>query len=217
MKYLSPFILLILTVLPGSATTVDFEAQAAGRGGSLTGTPDSPLTIGSATFTGGELLNGEVGLNADGTGVYATQGLFGSGETNPLVIAFTTPVQDLTLWLLNGDDTRSYTISDNLGDSITKSLPSAGALGEATLSLVGSGITSVEITSANTDAWDFAIDNVTYTLVTETPEPASLLLAGAGITLLAMFNRKRFQLKRQYSISRTNSLKSPAFTSDTAQ
>jgi hypothetical protein len=70
--------------LPVGATVIDFEAQAADRGGDLTGIPDSPLTIGIATFTGGELLRGEVGLNADPTGVYASEGLFGSGETNPL-------------------------------------------------------------------------------------------------------------------------------------
>ena len=42
--------------VPASASTIDFEAQAAGSGGNLTGIPDSPLTIGIATFTGGELL-----------------------------------------------------------------------------------------------------------------------------------------------------------------
>jgi hypothetical protein len=35
---------------PANATVIDFEAQAAGRGGSFTGIPDSPLTIGIATF-----------------------------------------------------------------------------------------------------------------------------------------------------------------------
>jgi hypothetical protein len=67
-----------------TASVINFNTQAADRGGNLTGIPDSPLPIGMATFSGGELLNAEVGLNVDQTGVYATQGLFGSGETNPL-------------------------------------------------------------------------------------------------------------------------------------
>jgi hypothetical protein len=97
---------------PPAATVIDFEAQAAGRGGNLTGVPDSPLTIGIATFTGGELLNAEIGVNADQTGVYATEGLFGSRETNPLVITFALPIDGFSVFAANGDDTRNYTLSD---------------------------------------------------------------------------------------------------------
>ncbi|MBV9082862.1 MAG: hypothetical protein JOZ62_09315, partial [Acidobacteriaceae bacterium] len=129
-------------VTPAMATVINFDAQAADRGGNLTGIPDSPLTIGIATFSGGELLNAEVGLNADRTGVYATQGLFGSGETNPVMITFASPIEEFSIFVANGDDVRNYTLSDNLGDSITKSLPSAGALGAASFSLPGSGITT---------------------------------------------------------------------------
>ena len=122
-------------ITPAMATVINFDAQAADRGGNLTGIPDSPLTIGIATFSGGELLNAEVGLNADQTGVYATQGLFGSGETNPVMITFASPIEGFSIFVANGDDARSYAVSDNLGDSITKSLPSAGALGAAIFSL----------------------------------------------------------------------------------
>ena len=87
-------LLLRLASAPASASVIDFEAQAANRGGNLTGIPDSPLTIGIATFTGGELRSGLINLRADETGVYASEGLFGSGETNPLVITFATPVSD---------------------------------------------------------------------------------------------------------------------------
>ena len=185
MKYLSlSFIFLSLLAIHGTASTIDFEAQAVGRGGSLTGIPDSPLTIGTATFTGGELLNAEVGLNADQTGIYASQGLFGSGETNPLTITFAAPVSDLSVLVLNGDDVRNYTVSDNLGDSIATSLPSTGSLGAATFSLPGNGLTSVQITSANTDGWDFAIDNLSFTQTVATPEPGSILLLAAGLALL---------------------------------
>jgi hypothetical protein len=179
-------------VIPVSATTIDFESPAAGRGGNLTGIPDSPLVIGIATLTGGELLNAEVGLNADQTGVYASQGLFGSGETNPVVLTFASPVSGFSIFVANGDDVRSYTVSDNLGDSVAMSLASAGGFGAGTFSLAGNGITTVKITSANADGWDFAIDNVVFTEATPVPEPRSLLLlAGGGLALFGCGYRWR--------------------------
>src|ERR1700733_7132564 len=113
-------VLLALAAAPPAMTEViDFESQTLMRGGNLTGISDSPLTIGSAVFTGGELLNGEVGLNADQTGVYASEGLFGSGDTNPLVITFSSPVSGFSIYVVNDDAAQSYTVSDNLGDSVT--------------------------------------------------------------------------------------------------
>src|SRR5215471_14468407 len=91
-------LLLTLAAAPASASVIDFEAQAANRGGNLTGIPDSPLTIGIATFTGGELRDGLINLPVDETGVYASEGLFGSGETNPLLIVFATPVRIPMKW-----------------------------------------------------------------------------------------------------------------------
>jgi hypothetical protein len=181
-------IALVAGVAPAAATVIDFEAT--GRGGNLTGIPDSPLTIGIGTFTGGELVNAEVGLNADQNSVYAAQGIFGSGETNPLVITFASPVDGFSVFVANGDDTRSYTVPDNPGDSITKSLPSAGALDAGTLSLPAKGITTVSIASANTDGWHFAIDNVSFTSATSVPEPGSLFVVGAGAILLRCVERK---------------------------
>jgi hypothetical protein len=190
---------LAVAAAPATATVINLDAQAAGSGRNLTGIPDSPLTVGMATFTGGELREGEVGLNADQTGVYATQGLFGSGETNPLTITFASPVNDFSLFVANGDDVRSYTVSDNLGDSIKKSLPSAGSLGAGTFSLPGNGLTTVFVTSANTDAWDFAIDNVRFSAITSTPETNSLLLLSSALAFLIAVagNRLRNQCLRQ--------------------
>src|SRR5215469_4966377 len=140
------FCLLLLAAAPAFASVVDFQAQAANHGGNLTGIPDSPLTIGIATFTGGELRDGLINFPADETGVYASEGLFGSGETNPLVIAFATPVQGFSLLVANGDSqNQSYTVSDNLGDSVSVTLGLSGGLNNAakTVALSGSGITTV--------------------------------------------------------------------------
>lgn len=184
------FCMLMLASAPAFASVVDFEAQAANHGGNLTGIPDSPLTIGTATFTGGELRDGLINFPADETGVYASEGLFGSGETNPLVIAFATPVDNFSVLVANGDSqNQTYTVSDNLGDSTTFMLALPGSLSNParTVSLSGNGITSVSITSANTDFWNFAIDDVSFTAV---PEPASGLLLAIGLVGLLGYSRR---------------------------
>jgi hypothetical protein len=184
-------LLLTLALAPASATVIDFEAQAANRGGNLTGIPDSPLTIGIATFTGGELRFGLINLPADETGVYVSEGLFGSGETNPLVITFATPVSDFSVLVANGDaQNQTYTVSDELGDSASVTLALSGSLNNAarTVALSGSDITTVSITSANVSFWNFAIDNVTFNAVPE-PMSVSLVLVGLGVTFCCTASR----------------------------
>jgi hypothetical protein len=181
-------IVLALVAAPAFATTIDFEAQAANAGGFLTGIPDSPLTVGPATFTGGELRGAEIGLLADQSGVYATQGVFGSGETNPLTIHFAVPIDGFSVYVANGDNTATYTLSDDAGDSISASLPSAGAGGVRIFSLPGIGIQTVEILSSNADGWNFAIDNVTFTAV---PEPVPALLSALGVSLIVWFAKRK--------------------------
>jgi hypothetical protein len=179
-------IVLALVVAPAFATTIDFEAQAANAGGFLTGIPDSPLTIGPASFTAGELRSAEIGLLADQSGVYATQGVFGSAETNPLTVHFAVPIDGFSVYVANGDNTATYTVSDDVGDLVTASLPSTGAAGARVFSLLGTGIHSVDISSSNGDGWNFAIDNVTFTA---TPEPAPIWLLAAGFLLVGWFRK----------------------------
>lgn len=181
-------LLTFLAVAPLSATVIDFEAEATNIGGSLTGIPDSPLTIGLATFTGGELRSDEIGLPADRTGLYATQGVFGSGETNPPTISFAAPIGGFSVFIANGDNTATYTISDDLGDSVSASLASAGAAGTRVFSLPAVDIRSIEITSSNADGWNFAIDNVVFTAI---PEPNPIWLVPVALSLLGCFRANR--------------------------
>jgi hypothetical protein len=185
MKRILTLTLLVAASLP--ATTIDFEAEAANAGGFLTGIPDSPLPVGLATFTGGELRSAEIGLAADQSGLYATQGVFGAGETNPLSIQFSVPVAGFSVYVANGDNTATYTVSDDLGDSISASLPSAGAGGARIFSLPGVGIRAVDISSSNADGWNFAIDNVAFVA---TPEPGPLALLLLGFLLVGCFARR---------------------------
>jgi hypothetical protein len=173
-------VLASVTLLPLSATVIDFEAQAINSGGNLTGIPDSPLKIGIATFSGGELRQAELAINADDTGVYASQGMFGSGETNPVIITFDSPVSGFSILVANGDIAQSYTVSDDLGDSETLALTSASNSGRAVFALSGTSISKVEIASANVTAWNFAIDSATFTPLTPAPEPQSLVLVGVS-------------------------------------
>jgi hypothetical protein len=186
MKRIFVLALFVAACLP--AATIDFEVQAANAGGFLTGIPDSPLAIGLATFTGGELRSAEIGLPADESGLYATQGVFGAGESNPLTIQFSLPVGGFSVYVANGDNTATYIVSDDLGDSISASLPSAGAGGARIFSLPGVGIRAVDISSSNTDGWNFAIDDVMFVA---TPEPGPGLLLLVGFSLLGYFVRRK--------------------------
>ncbi len=174
--------------LAAHADVVNFDAQASGASSFFNGTVNSPLTIGNATFTGGQLIKAESGASPDQTGVYATASLAG-GYTDPLHITFSSPVSGFSILVTNlVADT--FTVADNVGDSSSDAI---GADSQQTFSLAGSGITSVTISSANQANWDFAIDNVTFTpgTVAATPEPSSLALLGTGLAALARFGRRR--------------------------
>ena len=199
MKRILILLLAATALLP--AGTIDFEAEAANAGGFLTGIPDSPLSISGVTFTGGELRREEIGLLADQSGLYATQGVFGSGETNPLTILFSVPVSGFSINVLNGDNTATYTISNDLGDSISASLPSAGAGGAKIFSLPGVGIRRVDISSSNADGWNFAIDDV---ISVATPEPGAQLLLALGLLLLGYLAKRNSTAPRTMATPDSN-------------
>ncbi len=161
------------------AATIDFESQASAvfAPSAFDGGTDSPLKIGTATFTGGELLLQESG-GADQTGVYATESLFGAYK-NPLKIVFSLPVSGLSL-LLTNNIAGMFTVSDNRGATSTLTL---GLNASQTFMLPGSGITSVNVAETG-GVYDFAIDNVTFsTGGTVAPEPSSLILMGSGLVV----------------------------------
>jgi hypothetical protein len=149
-----------------SATTtlIDFET--------LTGpslfcpAAQSPLTIGVATFTGGTILDATANLPADQTTVYGTASFCVSpGYSNTLGISFSRPVSNFSVLVLNGETvTVSYTVTDDAGGSVTKSLVSNLSSGADTFTLPDAGITSVTIGRTTPSAfYDFFIDNVRFT------------------------------------------------------
>jgi hypothetical protein len=71
------------------------------------------------------------------------------------------------------------------------SLASVSDLAAATFSLPGDNLTTVYITSADANAWNVAIDNVTFTEATPAPEPAAPLLLGAGVIATISLYRKQ--------------------------
>jgi hypothetical protein len=146
------------------AVTIDFEAQGASAPSSFNNTLNSPLTIGLATFTGGQLLKNEFYTSsiADPTAVYATQGYTGS-YSNPLLVTFSQPVSNVSVLVTNGiADT--YTLTNNLGASVSAPV---GTNTSALFSFSGTGITQLSIGAGSNPGWDFAIDNLSYTAVPE--------------------------------------------------
>jgi hypothetical protein len=180
------FFAAFLAHVPVRATTIDFEAQGAGAPPAFSNTLNSPLTIGIATFRGGQLLKNEAN-STDLSAVYATAGV--PPYLDPLTIAFSQPVVGFSVTVTNSaPDT--YIVADNLGGS-----QSFGLSGNTSqiFSLADTGITGVTISSATTTFWDFAIDNVTFsTASTVAPEPATFLPA-AGVLLGGVFLLRRYR------------------------
>ena len=183
------------TASPLRADNIDinFESQAVSAT-DFDFSTNSPLVIGSATFTGGELLTNQLdfidaGVSADTTTVYATTS-FGSPYANPLTISFSTPVSAFSVLITNefGD---SYTVADNLGGFVTAPI---GPNTSQIFGLSDTGISSVTIGSASTANFQFAIDDVKFTTgASVVPEPNSVLpvLLASGITA---FLARRFRV-----------------------
>lgn len=181
---------LLVCLQVGRADEINFDAQAAAMNApSLSdGVLNSPLTIGIATFTGGELFLNE-SYSSDETGVYATASEFnyahmGWNYADALTITFSQPVSGFSVLVTNSEPIE-YTATDNFGESVSAGPGHTFALGDY-------GITSVTIyqTLTPNSGGDFAIDNVMFTPVT-VPEPSLLLLPGLAFVAFAYRRRQR--------------------------
>lgn len=175
-----------ITSLPIHAMTIDFEAQGGSAPPAFNNTLNSPLTIGIATFRGGQLLKNETG-SADITAVYATAG--GAPYLDPLTITFSQQVAGFSLTVTNNTPD-TYVVADNFGGSQSLSL---NANASRIFSLADTGITGVTISSATTTFWDFAIDTVTFSESSSAaPEPVTFVPVGS-VLLVGLLLRRRYR------------------------
>ena len=116
--------------------------------------------------------------------MYASEGLFGSGETNPLILSFGSAIRRFSVFVANNDFGQNFT--DDVGDSETLLIPSSGGM---VFALSSNGITKVEIASSQA-IWNFAIDDVSFTPTTSAPEPRSLPLLWLGLVAAAVIRSK---------------------------
>lgn len=120
-----------------------------------------PLTVGLATFSGGQILDATNFLPANPTSVYGTA-FFCPGCLPTLTIDFAEPVSDLSIFLMNGQTfVVTYFVEDDQGGMTQITLPANSNSGAGTVMLPSSGIRKATI-SGSAGAWDFFIDNISF-------------------------------------------------------
>ena len=101
-------------------TTIDFE-QFSGPP-IFTPDPHPPLTVGIATFSGGQILRNTVGLPINASSVYGTVTGCGNCQST-IAIAFARPIKDFSVLVMNGEGAEvSYTAVSSTGETQTKTL-----------------------------------------------------------------------------------------------
>jgi len=142
----------------GQTTTINFEQFS---GPSVFNGVQPPLTVGAATFSGGQLLTATSFLPADPTVVYGTS-FFCPGCLPTITIDFSKPVSNFSIFVANGQTfVVSYTVQDDQGGTQTLVLFANFDSGAGTFSLPSTNIRRVVI-SSSTSSWDFFIDNVRF-------------------------------------------------------
>ena len=190
MKFWLTAVLLLPLALARTAfaTTIDFESQGAAAPGAFNGKLNSPLSIGIATFTGGELLRNVSGA-ADTSAVYGTTNFVAGAYADPLMIHFLQSVTSFSLQFTNAiPDT--YTLATDAGGTASYTIDANTTV---TGSVGGAAFQNVTVGSSQQFEWDFAIDNVTFSIAgVAVPEPALPLTAGllAGALAFAALNRR---------------------------
>lgn len=137
---------------------IDFEKFP---GGSIFTSVQPPLKVEGATISGGQILSNATNLPRNHTTVYGTA-FFCNGCLPTMTIDFAHPVGDVSLLLMNGQTfTVNYTVTNNIGDLVTLSLPANSQSGANIVHLPAAGVSQVTVTSG-TGSWDFLVDNIGF-------------------------------------------------------
>jgi hypothetical protein len=126
-----------------------------------------PLTVGSVTFSGGQVLDAATFLPANRTNVYGTAH-FCPGCLPTITIDFSKPASEISFQLINGwTRVVSYTVEDDQGGMAQATLPANFDGGETTISLPSSDVMQVEIRGDSSSKFGFFIDSVSFTVEAE--------------------------------------------------
>jgi predicted permease len=184
---------LALATVGANASVINFEDQPAGPSNFGLAGPAQTLVYDfgtvTATFTGGVILTNESNQTTDNSNVYATSSFGDPTLTNPLVINFSQPIHNFQLDILNAL-AGSYTLEDNVGDSLNFNLATTGgSLATEGFAAGGTQIKLLFNDTTGTGEFDFAIDNVTFNQpLSSVPEPGTIPVLGAGALAVLGFS-----------------------------
>jgi hypothetical protein len=187
-----PLVLVLVGAANASADVINFENYS---GPSVFGNAAQTLTMngtsaGTVIISGGTILTAEAGLLADQSSVYGTCSslLCGSNYSQTITITFSKPIHNFFLDVFNGQaHPDSFTVSDNVGHSVSQSITSGGA---ALISFPAAGF---QVTISTRDPqWDFSIDNVGFDQAppSPAPEPTPIMALPAGLIGIAALSRR---------------------------